>query len=72
MNEPLLTTPSKIDTAVPIEGSYQFEELARKKFGPGKVELVVQPGEHGFDGEVSLNTPWLKNGLEKVTKVWLS
>lgn len=60
------------DTAVPVQGSYDFEEAAKKKFGPGKVELVVQPGEHGFDGEATLETPWLKEGLEKVTTLWLS
>lgn len=59
------------DTAVPIKGSYDFEEAARKKFGPGKVDLIVQPGEHGFDGVATLETPWLKQGLEKVTKLWL-
>jgi len=59
------------DTVVPVKGSYDFEDAARKKFGPGKVELIVQPGEHGFDGEATLESPWLKQGLEKVTKLWL-
>ena len=57
------------DTIVVVQGSYDFEEAARKKFGPGKVELVVQPGEHGFDVEAGLETPWLKQGLEKVKKL---
>jgi hypothetical protein len=41
------------------------------KFDPGKVELVVQPREHGFDVEAGLEAPSLKQGLEKVTKLWL-
>ena len=67
----MLIMHGRDDTAVPVQGSYDFEEVARKKFGSGKVELVVEPGEHGFDGTATLNTPWLKQGLEKVTKLWL-
>ena len=36
------------------------------------MELVVRAGDHGFDAKASLEDQWLKEGLEKVTKLWLS
>lgn len=34
------------------------------------MKLTVEPGEHGFDKEVSLDTPWLRDGLEFVERFW--
>ena len=59
------------DTAVPVEGSFKFVDKVRQKFGDGKVSLHVEPGEHGFDDGATLETPWLKEGLEGVTARWL-
>jgi acetyl esterase/lipase len=60
----------KDDTAVPVEGSVEFAEMASKRFG-AKVALCIQPGQHGFDNTANLNMPWLKDGLKQVTEEWL-
>jgi dienelactone hydrolase len=59
------------DTAVSVNNSTRFAELAKKKLGDNKIDLIVQPGEHGFDAELAGDTPWLKEGLVKVTELWL-
>jgi acetyl esterase/lipase len=60
------------DTAVPVEGSIRFAELVRRKFGSGKMDLRIEPGEHGFDAEATLDMPWLKDGLSRATELWLA
>ena len=37
------------DSAVPVEGSVEWVAEVEKRFGNGKIELCIQPGEHGFD-----------------------
>jgi len=60
------------DTAVPVDGSVEFEEKVRGKFGKGHLKLVLEKGEHGFDGEADLEeTGWLKEGLEGIAEAWL-
>jgi acetyl esterase/lipase len=70
---PILIIHGSEDSAVPVEGSEKWVEKARAKFGDGKVALIVQPGEHGFDTNpsVTLETPWLKDGLIRITEAWL-
>jgi acetyl esterase/lipase len=70
---PILIIHGKDDTAVPIEGSEVWLEKAESQLGPGNVELIVQPGDHGFDGapDITLETPWLRDGLVRITKAWL-
>ncbi|OCT49213.1 hypothetical protein CLCR_05000 [Cladophialophora carrionii] len=70
---PILIIHGREDSAVPVEGSERWVERARQKFGEAKVELIVQPGEHGFDTDptVTLETPWLKHGLVRITEAWL-
>jgi acetyl esterase/lipase len=67
----VLILHGKDDTAVPVEGSVRFAELVNQKFGSGKVDLRIEPGEHGFDGPATLDMPWLKEGLNRVTELWL-
>jgi acetyl esterase/lipase len=59
------------DSAVPVEGTEKFAEKAKVRFGEEKVLLYTGPGEHGFDGEVGVETPWMEEGLVKVTRAWL-
>lgn len=60
------------DTTVPVGGSIAFAEAVKGRFGNGKVDLrIVQGGEHGFDTSATLDMPWLKEGLSKVTELWL-
>ncbi|MCJ1388893.1 hypothetical protein MMC18_001744 [Xylographa bjoerkii] len=67
----VLVLHGKGDTSVPVEGSVRFAELVRRRFGVGKVDLRIRPGEHGFDAEARLDMPWLKEGLGRVTELWL-
>jgi len=60
------------DTAVPVDGSVDFEAKVREKFGEGHLKLVLEKGEHGFDKEADLKeTGWLKEGLEGIAEAWL-
>ncbi|RDL37207.1 Uncharacterized protein BP5553_04640 [Venustampulla echinocandica] len=68
----LLIIHGKEDSAVPVEGSVEFADAVRGKFGAGKIDLRVEPGEHGFDGSATLEMPWLKDGLSRVTELWLN
>lgn len=44
-------------SVVPVGGSVEWEDAVGKKFGEGKLDLRLQPGEHGFDCDVPLDTP---------------
>jgi acetyl esterase/lipase len=59
------------DTAVPCEESRKFVGAWEEKFGKGSVVGKFEPGEHGFDGQADLETPWMKEGLAGVTKAWV-
>ncbi|KAJ9615822.1 hypothetical protein H2200_001899 [Cladophialophora chaetospira] len=70
---PILIIHGKEDTAVPVEGSEKWVEKVKGKFGNEKVELILRPGDHGFDNEpsITLEAPWLKDGLVTATEAWL-
>lgn len=59
------------DSAVEAEGTRRFLEKYKEVMPEGKVLVKLEPGEHGFDSVVGLDEPWLKEGLEFVTKAWL-
>jgi acetyl esterase/lipase len=59
------------DSAVPVEGSQKFASRIRQKFSEEVVHIYVGPGEHGFDSTATLETTWLKVGLDKVSTLWL-
>lgn len=62
------------DSAVPYQGTEKFEKtLKGLEGGKEKIYISIQEGEHGFDclNELTLDTPWLKEGLEFVTATWL-
>lgn len=61
----------KDDTAVPCSHSVKLFEAWKAKFGDESVVAKFESGEHGFDGEASLETPWMKDGLVGVTKAWI-
>jgi dipeptidyl aminopeptidase/acylaminoacyl peptidase len=67
----LLILHGDVDRVTPVQGSIRFEEEARR-FGIRDVVLCIKRGgEHGFDKEATLETPWLAEALKKVTKLWL-
>jgi acetyl esterase/lipase len=67
----LLAMHGKDDTAVPHEETERFVREWKAKFGEERALGVFEPGEHGFDGEATLETEWLKDGLKEVTREWL-
>ncbi|KUJ17425.1 alpha/beta-hydrolase [Mollisia scopiformis] len=61
----------KGDSAVPCEQSEQFLKEWKAKFGEDSAIGEFQEGEHGFDGESSLEDEWMQRGLTGVTKAWI-
>jgi acetyl esterase/lipase len=59
------------DTSVPVEGTMRFAEKVNGRFGEGKCYLYAGPGDHGFDTSFTLDDPWMKEGLGRVTEAWL-
>ncbi|KAK6435315.1 hypothetical protein LTR95_008497 [Oleoguttula sp. CCFEE 5521] len=60
------------DDVVPIEGTHKFVELWKESL-PGKEgDLFVnyEPGGHGFDAECTVETEWVKKGLEFTGQYW--
>ncbi|KAK0948056.1 hypothetical protein LTR29_000580 [Friedmanniomyces endolithicus] len=69
----------KQDTAVPVEGTHKFVEKLREKVPGVQLHVTIEDGEHGFDnhaagsGEAAtLETAWVKEGVEFVEKFWPS
>jgi acetyl esterase/lipase len=59
------------DSAVPVVYSIDLERRLKEKFGDSKADLRIRPGEHGFDTTSNVDEPWLKEGLSRVTTLWL-
>jgi acetyl esterase/lipase len=59
------------DSAVPASETEKFLGAWKEKFGDNSAIGKFEKGEHGFDGEASLETSWMKDGLVGVTKAWI-
>lgn len=68
---PLFIFHGKDDSGVPLESSQAFVEKLRRVKPDTQLKYTVEPGEHGFDGKVDVDTAWLKEGLDFVTPLWL-
>ncbi|KAJ8101952.1 Alpha/Beta hydrolase protein [Lipomyces tetrasporus] len=68
---PLFIFHGRDDTAVPVEESESFVATLKTRLPESKVLLVLEPGDHAFDITATVETPWLKQGLEFVTNEWL-
>ncbi|KAJ5097064.1 alpha/beta-hydrolase [Penicillium angulare] len=68
---PIFIFHGEQDSAVPVDGSRQFVSLLRDVYPEGEIQFHVQDGDHGFDVDASLKTPWLANGLQMISKSWL-
>lgn len=62
----------KDDSVIPIEGSYKYVEALRKAHPDAEIHVSYQPGDHGFDGDPSVNleSDWVKEGLSFIGKYW--
>lgn len=69
---PLLILHGTEDSAVPVAGSERFVDAFKKKHPSTPVKLSLHSGDHGFDGEASLETEWLKEDVEFITRHWLA
>ncbi|CAG8903137.1 unnamed protein product [Penicillium egyptiacum] len=61
----------KQDSAVPFEGSQRFFNLVREQAPDAIIKFHGRDGDHGFDFAATLETDWLKEGLEVISKAWL-
>ncbi|GLB07882.1 hypothetical protein AtubIFM57258_003250 [Aspergillus tubingensis] len=68
---PLFIFHGEQDSAVPAAGTRRFAELLHEKGNAGQVNMYIQDGDHGFDFDATLQTPWLRNGLEMISKAWM-
>lgn len=57
---------------VPVSGRKRFVEALKKKLPGSAIRLDVRPGEHGIDGDATLEEKRLKEDVEFITKHWLA
>jgi acetyl esterase/lipase len=60
------------DTVIPVEGSHKYEKRLREKLPDAKLHVSYRTGDHGFDNDpsVTLDTDWIKQGVEFVEQFW--
>ena len=51
------------DSVVPVAGSKRFVKALKRRLPGCAVRLNVRPGDHGFDGDVTMEEEWLKNDV---------
>ena len=68
----VLIVHGREDSVVPVIGSERFVEALRKKLPGSPVKLTVRAGDHGFDGDATLEDEWLKEDVEFITGYWLA
>ncbi|KAE8147901.1 alpha/beta-hydrolase [Aspergillus avenaceus] len=68
---PMFILHGEQDSAVPVESSKKFVRFLREKLPQTTVMLYTQDGDHGFDAEATLETPWLQKRLDIISQVWL-
>ena len=68
----VLIVHGREDSAVPVIGSERFVEALKKKLPESAVKLDIRPGEHGFDGDTTLEEQWLKEDVDFITGYWLA
>ncbi|CAG8341584.1 unnamed protein product [Penicillium salamii] len=61
----------KQDSAVPFEGSQRFVDLVRETSPASVIRFLGRDGDHGVDFEATLETDWLKDGLDVISGAWL-
>lgn len=60
------------DSAVPYRSSEAFVEKMKRLHPSVKVHYNAVTGlEHGLDAKETMETPWLKEGLDFITPLWL-
>ncbi|TIA30215.1 alpha/beta-hydrolase [Aureobasidium pullulans] len=60
----------KEDSLVPIEASNNFVDKLKQTHPATPLRYTIQPGEHGFDGAVTMDEDWVKEGCAWLEKYW--
>lgn len=68
----VLIVHGKDDSVVPVVGSERFVEALKRKLPGSAVRLDVRPGDHGFDGDATMEEEWLKEDVDFITGHWLA
>jgi acetyl esterase/lipase len=68
---PTLIMHGSEDTAVPVSGTRKFVEILRNVDPNCDLRVLIRSGDHGFDAGATLETPWLADALEFVSRAWL-
>ncbi|KAI5193523.1 alpha/beta-hydrolase [Aureobasidium subglaciale] len=58
------------DSVVNPDCTMNFVNKVRKTLPETPMHISLQPGEHGFDGEVGLDEKWVQEGLSFVLQYW--
>ncbi|KAI9726835.1 MAG: hypothetical protein M1828_000691 [Chrysothrix sp. TS-e1954] len=58
------------DSAVPVENSTVFVDKVKKLHPQADIKLTLQPGDHGFDATMPLDTNWIQDGIDFIEKFW--
>lgn len=67
---PMFLFHGQQDSAVPCAGTVAFEKQMRMLRPEARMRVCFQPGDHGFDAEAKLETPWLRDGMADVVEAW--
>ncbi|KAI4718596.1 alpha/beta-hydrolase [Aureobasidium sp. EXF-10727] len=60
----------KEDSLVPIEASNNFVDKLKQTHPDTPLRYTIQPGEHGFDGAVTMDADWVKEGCAWLEQYW--
>lgn len=60
------------DTVMPVAGSIRFVEALQMSLPDSAVKSDVRLGDHGFDGDATMEEEWLKEDVEFITGYWLA
>lgn len=68
---PILILHGEQDSVVPAEGTRRFLKIVKEIDSHQKYRVSFQPGDHGFDGQATLQDEWLREGLDWIASEWL-
>ncbi|KAL1296765.1 hypothetical protein AAFC00_000230 [Neodothiora populina] len=67
---PIAFTHGKQDSVVPCDNTIDFAKKLGQLLPEVPMHVETPDGEHGFDGEVTLDAPWVKNIVAFLNKYW--
>lgn len=58
------------DTAVPFIGSERFHDTVRRLKPDQSIFFDPRPGDHGFDGDATLQSGWMETRVTELGQYW--